>query len=327
MLCVRTNVESALNENILVKCKMARVIHAMLTDDVDVNKRHYESANIDIHDLESRLGKTAHPLLSVTYDAVIKPSHQLGILKTYKNLVLKDIDAFHDEVKDDLSNLRKLKENIDTQKGVKRYVNAQKSLLRKDVPSDHGFMYLLEKQRKKKATKANKVKEVEKVKKTKKTKTSPSPDTMDDDSVDESVDDPVKKKKAKVVKEVKKTKKTKAPPSPDTMDDDPSDDPIDDPVKKKKAKVVKEVKKTKKTKAPPSPDTMDDDSVDDPTDFRFNTEEECKSAKRSKPYYTQKKDLLDIISKNSKLKPQFPRISKMSKDEICDKLFEVARKN
>lgn len=215
-------------------------MHAMWTDD-DHKDRQYESVNIKMREFESRLAKTAHPLLSETYDVALQPSHQIGVLKTYKNLVLKDVDAYYEEVKDELSNLRKMKENIDTQKGIKRYINAQKSLLHKELPSDHGFMYVLERK---------------------------------------------KKKKVKALKEVEEA-----------------------PAKTKKTK----------TKVVASPNVADD--------FPFKTEEECKSAKRSKPYYTQKKDLVEIIGKNSKLKPQFPRISKMSKDEICDKLFEVAREN
>lgn len=221
----------------------------MWTDD-DLKERKYESVNIDMRELESRLGKIAHPLLSDTYDVALKPSHQIGILKTYKNLVLNDTDVYNEEVKDELSNLRKMKENIDTQNGVKRYINAQKSLLHKELPSDRGFMYVLEKKK--------------------------------------------KKKKAKDVKAVKAVKEVEE---------------VQQQIKTKKIKKAKD----------PSPD--------DRVDFLFATEEECKSAKRSKPYYTQKTNLIDIISKNAKLKPQFPKISKMSKDEICEKLFEVAREN
>lgn len=56
----------------------------------------------------------------------------------------------------------------------------------------------------------------------------------------------------------------------------------------------------------------------------FNTPDQCKSQARTKKYYVSKVDLIEMIKSKEKLRPKFPNIGKMNKDEICDRLFELS---
>lgn len=58
------------------------------------------------------------------------------------------------------------------------------------------------------------------------------------------------------------------------------------------------------------------------TAFKFKTTEECKSSKRTQPFYTSKEDLIKVIDINPKLKAHMPNKYKtMTKEKICDHLF------
>lgn len=57
--------------------------------------------------------------------------------------------------------------------------------------------------------------------------------------------------------------------------------------------------------------------------FNFKTLQECESRETSKPYYVSKKDLLEIIDKNSNIKQLFPKGYKtFKKEQICKVLVE-----
>ncbi len=59
--------------------------------------------------------------------------------------------------------------------------------------------------------------------------------------------------------------------------------------------------------------------------FKFKTRDECKSSSRSKSYYMNKNDLVDVISNDPELSRAFPKgVKKMHKDEICDAIFDRA---
>ena len=59
--------------------------------------------------------------------------------------------------------------------------------------------------------------------------------------------------------------------------------------------------------------------------FKFKTRDECKSNSRSKSYYMNKNDLVDVISNDPELSRAFPKgVKKMRKDEICDAIFDRA---
>lgn len=59
--------------------------------------------------------------------------------------------------------------------------------------------------------------------------------------------------------------------------------------------------------------------------FKFKTRDECKSSSRSKSYYMNKNDLVDVISNDPELSRAFPKgVKKMPKDEICDAIFDRA---
>ena len=61
--------------------------------------------------------------------------------------------------------------------------------------------------------------------------------------------------------------------------------------------------------------------------FKFKTRDECKSSSRSKSYYMNKNDLVDVISNDPELSRAFPKgVKKMHKDEICDAIFDRAVK-
>jgi hypothetical protein len=57
---------------------------------------------------------------------------------------------------------------------------------------------------------------------------------------------------------------------------------------------------------------------------RFTKEEECKTTKRSKEYYVTKADLVKMIRDKPALRAKFTELNKMSKDDICEKLFDEA---
>jgi hypothetical protein len=60
--------------------------------------------------------------------------------------------------------------------------------------------------------------------------------------------------------------------------------------------------------------------------FNFKTRDECKSSSRSKPYYINKTDILDIIGKDENLVKAFPKgYKKLSKSDICDVFFETKK--
>lgn len=59
---------------------------------------------------------------------------------------------------------------------------------------------------------------------------------------------------------------------------------------------------------------------------KFSTEEQCKTTKRSKEYFVSKKDLVAMIKSKKRLAEQFTGLEKMSKDDICEKLFKVSDK-
>jgi hypothetical protein len=58
--------------------------------------------------------------------------------------------------------------------------------------------------------------------------------------------------------------------------------------------------------------------------FNFKTRDECKSSSRSKEYYINKSDLLNIIKTDPNLTKSFPKgsLSKLPKGEICDIIFD-----
>jgi hypothetical protein len=59
--------------------------------------------------------------------------------------------------------------------------------------------------------------------------------------------------------------------------------------------------------------------------FKFKTRDECKSSSRSKSYYMNKNDLVDVISNDPELSRAFPKgVKKMPKDQICDAIFDRA---
>lgn len=57
---------------------------------------------------------------------------------------------------------------------------------------------------------------------------------------------------------------------------------------------------------------------------KFQTPEQCKSQARSQKYYVSKVDLMEMIKSKDKLRPKFPSINKMSKEDICERLFELS---
>lgn len=57
---------------------------------------------------------------------------------------------------------------------------------------------------------------------------------------------------------------------------------------------------------------------------RFTKEDECKTTKRSKEYYVTKADLVKMIREKPSLRVKFTGLDKMSKDEICERLFDEA---
>lgn len=60
--------------------------------------------------------------------------------------------------------------------------------------------------------------------------------------------------------------------------------------------------------------------------FNFKNREECKSSSRSKPYYINKNDLVNIISNNPELSQVFPKgYKKLPKEAICDTLFDITK--
>ena len=60
--------------------------------------------------------------------------------------------------------------------------------------------------------------------------------------------------------------------------------------------------------------------------FNFKTRDECKSSARSKAYYINKSDMLDIIDKDENLVKAFPKgYKKLSKGEICDVFFDTKK--
>lgn len=66
------------------------------------------------------------------------------------------------------------------------------------------------------------------------------------------------------------------------------------------------------------------------TGFTFKTKDECKASRRNKSnekYYMKKDDLVNLIKKKQRLRSRFSGLDKMSKDAICDKLFNIAQEN
>lgn len=57
--------------------------------------------------------------------------------------------------------------------------------------------------------------------------------------------------------------------------------------------------------------------------FKFKSRQECVSRERSKSYYINKADLLNIINSDPKLVKRFPKgYKKLSKEELCDVIFD-----
>jgi len=57
--------------------------------------------------------------------------------------------------------------------------------------------------------------------------------------------------------------------------------------------------------------------------FNFKTRDECKSSSRSKEYYINKSDLVNIIKADPNLTKSFPKgYSKLPKGELCDVIFD-----
>jgi len=62
--------------------------------------------------------------------------------------------------------------------------------------------------------------------------------------------------------------------------------------------------------------------------FRFKTVEECKSIKRSQPYYMSKEEIIKTIDENPSIKATMPaKYKTMKKEEICHSLFNNGQKN
>lgn len=61
------------------------------------------------------------------------------------------------------------------------------------------------------------------------------------------------------------------------------------------------------------------------TKFLFNTMDECKNSKRSKEYYMNKDQILEVISKDSELQRKLGKMyKKLSKEELCKKLLNTS---
>lgn len=56
----------------------------------------------------------------------------------------------------------------------------------------------------------------------------------------------------------------------------------------------------------------------------FQSEEECASMKRSAPYFVTRAQLVEMIKSKAALRVKFDKLHKMSKDDICKKLFDEA---
>jgi hypothetical protein len=60
--------------------------------------------------------------------------------------------------------------------------------------------------------------------------------------------------------------------------------------------------------------------------FKFRTNAECKSSKRSASYFVSKSDLIEIIQKDAELSKMFPKNYKSkSKDELCDVIVPLEK--
>ncbi len=62
--------------------------------------------------------------------------------------------------------------------------------------------------------------------------------------------------------------------------------------------------------------------------FKFKTVEECQSSKRSQPYYMSKENILKTIDENPDIKSLMPsKYKTMKKEDLCDNIFSVSKKN